>query len=62
MTYCNPAAYEPFMGRWSARLAPSFLHFAGVGDGQHVLDVGCGTGSLSRALVSSGGAIRSHGR
>jgi SAM-dependent methyltransferase len=58
MTYCNPVAYDLFMGRWSARLAPPFLHFAGVRDGQRVLDVGCGTGSLSHALVSLGTAIR----
>ena len=28
MSYANPAAYECFMGRWSARLAPAFLRFA----------------------------------
>jgi hypothetical protein len=27
MTYSNPVAYEQFMGRWSGRLAPSFLRF-----------------------------------
>ena len=57
MSYANPAAYEQFMGRWSSQLAPSFLRFVEVGDGQHVLDVGCGTGSLSRALVSSGATV-----
>jgi ubiquinone/menaquinone biosynthesis C-methylase UbiE len=36
------------MGRWSARLAPLFVRFAGVKDGQRILDVGCGTESLSR--------------
>ena len=45
------------MGRWSARLAPAFLRFAEVQDGQNVLDVGCGTGILSSALVSFGASI-----
>jgi SAM-dependent methyltransferase len=40
------------MGRWSQRLAPLFLDFAGSADGERVLDVGCGTGSLSLALVA----------
>jgi SAM-dependent methyltransferase len=57
MSYANPAAYDRFMGRWSARLAPSFLGFAQVKEGQHVLDVGCGTGILSRAVLSSGAAV-----
>lgn len=61
MSYANPTAYEAFMGRWSARLAPSFLRFAGVGDGWQVLDVGCGTGNLTRALVASGDRIRATG-
>jgi len=51
MTYTNPAAYECFMGRWSARLAPHFAAFAGIRSGERVLDVGCGTGNLSRALI-----------
>jgi len=58
MSYSNPAAYQRFMGRWSARLARSFIRFAGVDDGQRVLDVGCGTGSLSHALLSAGREIR----
>ena len=39
--------YERFMGRWSRRLAPLFVTFAGVTEGDRVLDVGSGTGALS---------------
>ncbi len=46
-------AYENLAGRWSARLAPLFLDFAGVSDGERVLDVGCGTGVLSWAVVGA---------
>jgi len=36
MTYSNPKGYEQFMGRWSARLAPLFVRFAGIQDGQRI--------------------------
>jgi ubiquinone/menaquinone biosynthesis C-methylase UbiE len=57
VTYSDPAAYEKFMGRWSARLAPMFLDFAGIEDGQHILDVGCGTGALTVAALAAGSRI-----
>jgi SAM-dependent methyltransferase len=44
-------AYEQQMGRWSRRLASLFLDFAGPGGGGRILDLGCGTGSLTRALA-----------
>ncbi|MFN8060284.1 MAG: class I SAM-dependent methyltransferase [Vicinamibacterales bacterium] len=45
-------AYEHFMGRWSRRLAPLFVEFAGVIAGDTVLDVGAGTGALATAAAS----------
>jgi len=46
-------AYDAFMGRWSYRLAPLLVRFAGVADGDDVLDVGCGTGSLTAAVAAA---------
>jgi SAM-dependent methyltransferase len=45
------AAYDRFMGRYSARLAPAFVDFAGVRAGQRALDVGCGPGAMTAELV-----------
>jgi SAM-dependent methyltransferase len=53
--FSNAAAYEGLMGRWSTRLAPLFMDFAQVKDGERVLDVGCGTGSLVGAMADRGG-------
>lgn len=43
--------YELAMGRWSRRLAELFIDFAGAAEGEEVLDVGCGTGSLAFTLA-----------
>jgi trans-aconitate methyltransferase len=43
----NADAYEQVMGQWSRRLAPLLMQFGGLADGDRVVDVGCGTGSLT---------------
>src|SRR3954451_11116805 len=45
--------YEQFMGRWSRTLGPLFVRFAGVVDGEAVLDVGAGTGALTAAIAAA---------
>jgi ubiquinone/menaquinone biosynthesis C-methylase UbiE len=40
------------MGRWSQLMAPMLLEFANVTDGEHVLDLGSGTGSLSITVAA----------
>jgi SAM-dependent methyltransferase len=44
-------AYDAYMGRYADRLAPLLIAFAGVQQGERVLDVGCGPGSLTEALA-----------
>lgn len=50
-TYDEPEAYELWMGRWSARLAPAFVEFANPPPGSRILDIGSGTGVLAKALA-----------
>jgi len=45
--------YEWLMGRWSRRLAVPFLDFSGLADGERILDLGCGTGILTRAILAA---------
>jgi len=44
-------AYDRFMGRYSAKLAPALVDFADVDGAMNVLDVGCGPGALTAQLV-----------
>jgi SAM-dependent methyltransferase len=46
------AVYEKFMGRWSRGLATRFVSWLRIPAGVHWLDVGCGTGSLAKAICN----------
>ena len=47
----DAGSYEQVMGRWSRRLAPLFVDHAGAAAGERLLEVGCGTGSLTFTLA-----------
>ncbi len=44
-------AYDRFMGRWSRALAGAFVRWLETAPGLRWLDVGCGTGSSSAAIL-----------
>lgn len=52
-TAASGEAYERLMGRWSRQLSTPFLDFAGLSDGERVLELGCGTGILTQAILAA---------
>lgn len=50
-TWARGDAYEPYVGRWSRLVASEFLNWLGMASGSQWLDVGCGTGALSKAIL-----------
>lgn len=45
-------AYEAYVGRWSRLVAAAFLSWLDVPPGRCWLDVGCGTGALTAAVLA----------
>jgi SAM-dependent methyltransferase len=43
--------YDPYMGRWSRAVAPLFVDWLGLPRGLRWVDVGCGTGALTSAIL-----------
>jgi SAM-dependent methyltransferase len=43
-------AYEAYVGRWSRRVAETFVRWLAVPAGRRWLDVGCGTGALTHTV------------
>jgi len=44
--------YEHFMGRWSREVASRFLAWLTSGENRRWLDIGCGTGALTKQILS----------
>lgn len=44
-------AYEPYVGRWSRRVAAEFVDWLDVAKGARWLEVGCGTGALTETIL-----------
>lgn len=52
-TWAAGDLYEPYVGRWSRLVAREFLAWLGRPAGLDWLDVGCGTGALTHAVLAS---------
>ena len=46
-------AYEPFVGRWSRRVAREFIEWLAPATNARWLDVGCGSGALTQAILAT---------
>jgi len=46
-------AYEKFMGRWSTLVAQKFLSWLDIAPDRSWLDLGCGTGSLTKLILET---------
>lgn len=50
--WASGSAYDRFIGRWSRLVAVEFLAWLAVPAGRDWLDVGCGTGALTEAILA----------
>lgn len=56
-TWERGSPYEQYIGRWSRKAAPLFLEWLDQPPGQRWLDVGCGTGALTGAILDRCGPV-----
>jgi len=53
VAWSSGEAYEAYVGRWSRLVAREFLDWLAVPHGASWLDVGCGTGELTKAVLET---------
>ena len=51
-TWSSGSAYESYIGRWSRLVAPEFLDWLAIPPRRRWLDMGCGTGALTDAILA----------
>jgi len=54
-TWAGADAYDRYMGRWSRSMAREFLTWLNLPHGLNWVDVGCGTGALTAAVLELAG-------
>jgi len=50
--WADAGGYEPYIGRWSRLVAREFLAWLAAEPGRTWLDLGCGTGALTHAVLA----------
>ncbi len=50
--WSSGSGYESYVGRWSRLVAPEFLDWLAIPPRRRWLDVGCGTGALTEAILA----------
>lgn len=50
-TWAKGESYEPYIGRWSRVAAREFIKWLNVQNDKRWLDVGCGTGAVTQAIL-----------
>jgi SAM-dependent methyltransferase len=50
-SWASGESYQRYVGRWSGLVAHEFVSWLDAASQKHWLDIGCGTGSLSRAIL-----------
>lgn len=61
VTWASGDAYERYVGRWSRPVAAEFVRWLDVPAGAEWIDVGCGTGALSSAILHAAAPRRVRG-